>query len=234
MTGTEAEKRSAAERAVEHVESGMRLGLGTGSTARHVLDVLAEQLRQGLLRDVVGVATSRATADYARAAGIPLTTLDDEPHLDLTIDGADEIDPQVDLIKGLGGALLWEKIVAAASDCLVIVADASKQVRRLGEKAPLPIEVVTFGWRTHLPFLRDLSAEPSLRQGRDGAPYVTDSGHLILDCRFEGGIADARALETALSERPGVVENGLFLGMATLAVIAGPEGVSTLTRDGAR
>ncbi|MGH7553544.1 MAG: ribose-5-phosphate isomerase RpiA [Longimicrobiales bacterium] len=231
MTEADTQKRRAAERAVDYVESGMRLGLGTGSTARHVLDVLSERLRDGSLRDVVGVATSRVTEEYAAAVGIPLGSLDEEPHLDLTIDGADEVDPRLDLIKGLGGALLWEKIVACASDRVVIVADASKRVRRLGEKAPLPVEVVPFGWRTHLSFLRDLGCEPSVRQIPSGAPFMTDGGHLILDCRFDGGIPDPRALEASLNERPGIVDSGLFLGIATMAVIAGPDDAVTLMRE---
>jgi ribose 5-phosphate isomerase A len=233
LTEAETQKRRAAERAVEYVESGMRLGLGTGSTARHVLDVISERLREGSLRDIVGVATSRVTAEYAAAVNIPLRSLDEEPHLDLTIDGADEVDPRLDLIKGLGGALLWEKIVACASDRVVIVADASKRVRQLGEKAPLPVEVIPFGWRTHLPFLRDLGCAPSVRQIPSGAPFMTDGGHVILDCKFDGGIPDPRALEASLNGRPGIVDSGLFLGIATMAVIAGPAGAVTLTREDA-
>jgi ribose 5-phosphate isomerase A len=231
LTEAETQKRRAAERAVEHVESGMRLGLGTGSTARHVLDVISERLREGSLRDVVGVATSRVTAEYAVAVGIPLRSLDEEPHLDLTIDGADEVDPRLDLIKGLGGALLWEKIVACASDSVLIVADASKRVRRLGEKAPLPVEVIPFGWQTHLPFLRALGSEPSLRLAPSGAPFLTDGGHLIVDCRFAGGIQDPHAVEASLNDRPGIVDSGLFLGIATMAVIAGHDDAVTLTRE---
>jgi len=223
LNETEARKRRAAERAVDFVESGVRVGLGTGSTARHVVDVLAERLRSGELRDIVGVPTSRATEEHARASSIPLATLDAQPRLDLTIDGADEFDPRLDLIKGLGGALLWEKIVARASDRLIIVADESKRVDRLGSRAPLPVEVVPFGWRTHLPFLRSLGAEPELRTQSDGAVFVSDGNHFIIDCRFADGIANARALENRLDARTGIVDSGLFLGMATHVIVAGDD-----------
>lgn len=221
----------AAQRAVDHVESGMNLGLGTGSTARHMLDLLAERLREGSLRDIAGVPTSRETEKYARRVGIPLVTLNEQPRLDLTIDGADEIDPHLDLIKGHGGALLWEKIVATASTRMLVIADVRKRVHRLGEAVALPVEVVPFGWRTHLPFIEALGATPVLRKGEDGDAFVTDAGHRIIDCRFDGGIADPYAVHTALTERPGIVETGLFLGIATTAVVAGPDGVETVTRS---
>ena len=209
----------------------MRLGLGTGSTARHVVDIVGAQLRDGTLRDIVAVPTSRATEAQARALGIPLATLDDVHELDLAIDGADEIDPQLDLIKGLGGALLWEKIVEFAAARLIIVADDSKLVRTLGEKSPLPVEVIPFGSGALLPFFGTLGAEPTVREGDDGAPFVTDSGHHIVDLRFEGGMSDATDVETALRARPGVVETGLFLGMADMAVIASEAGVQVRTRE---
>lgn len=230
MTDRDAQKRVAAERAVEHVRSGMRLGLGTGSTARHVVDIVGTQLRDGTLHDIVAVPTSRATEAQARSLGIPLATLDEVTELDLAIDGADEIDPQLDLIKGLGGALLWEKIVEFAAARLIIVADDSKLVQRLGEKSPLPVEVVPFGAGALLPFFGTLGAEPTLRRGDDGAPFVTDSGHHIVDLRFAGGMADATQVEVALRARPGVVETGLFLGMADVAVIAGSDGIEVRTR----
>ncbi|MGH7576916.1 MAG: ribose 5-phosphate isomerase A [Longimicrobiales bacterium] len=234
MSGeVEERKRQAAERAVDHVESGMRLGLGTGSTARHMLDSLAERLRDGSLRDIIGVPTSRETETYARRLGIPLATLNEQPRLDLTLDGADEIDPRLDLIKGHGGALLWEKIVATASQRMLVIADARKRVSRLGETVALPIEVVPFGWRTHLRFLEGIGATPTLRSGDDGEAFVTDAGHFIIDCAFEGGIADPYAIHTALSERAGIVETGLFLGIAKAAVIAGPAGVEVVTRSSA-
>lgn len=230
MSDAERYKRAAAQRAVGFVEDGMRLGLGTGSTARHVLEVLAERRRNGELAHVVGVPTSRATEALARKLGIPLATLDDEPHLDLAIDGADEVDPRLDLIKGLGGALLWEKIVATAADRLIIVADESKLVGRLGERAPLPVEVVAFGWRTHVPFLEGLGGRVEPRRREDGTLFVTDAGHHILDCRFPGGIDDPAGLEARLRGRAGIVESGLFLGMAASVVVAGAAGVRVLER----
>lgn len=231
MSERERQKRAAAERAVEFVESGMVLGLGTGSTARHVLEVLADRLRSGALRDVVGVPTSRATERHARELGIPVTTLDREPRLDLAIDGADEVDPHLRLIKGLGGALLWEKIVATASERLVIVVDEGKLVDELGRTAPLPVEVVPFGWSTHLAFLDLLGAQATLRRGADGNPFVTDGGHYLLDCRFEGGLVEPDRVERELRQRVGVVETGLFLDLADTVVVGGAEGVRTLNRS---
>ena len=223
-------KRKAAERAVELVEPGMKLGLGTGSTARHVLEGLARRRESGELDGIVGVPTSSDTRDYARQLGIPLATLDEEPHLDLTLDGADEVDPRLDLIKGLGGALLWEKIVAAATDRLVIVVDESKQVERLGTRSPLPVEVIPFGWRTLLDPLRAMGVELSLRETADGEPFVTDGGHYILDCEFPGGIGDPEGVEARLRSMPAVVESGLFLGMAETVVIAGAAGTRVVRR----
>jgi ribose 5-phosphate isomerase A len=225
----EAAKRRAAERAVDLVKSGMRLGLGTGSTARHVVDVITERLVAGSLQDIVAVPTSRATEEQARTSGIPLTTLDITPVLDLTIDGADEIDPALDLIKGLGGALLWEKMVAYASARVCIVADDTKRVDRLGTRAPLPVEVVQFGWKTHLAFLRSLGAEPVLRE-REGAPFVTDGGHFIIDATFPDGIESPGHIEAALKRRTGIVESGLFLGIATHVVIGGRSEASLMER----
>ncbi len=230
MSDREALKRQAAERALEWIEDGMVLGLGTGSTVRHLLELLGERLRDGTLKRVTGVPTSRDTAERATALGIPLATLEQEPRLDLALDGADEVDPALDLIKGLGGALLWEKIVAAAADRLVILADDSKLVRRLGEKAPLPVEVVPFGWTTHLSFLDRLGAHAVLRVDAAGQPFVTDGGHHILDCHFEGGIPDPATLDEALHRRPGIVETGLFLGMAEAVVVAGEAGVRVVQR----
>jgi len=218
-------KRQSAERAVELVEDGMVLGLGTGSTARFALEALAQRRRRGELGDIVGVPTSVATEQAAELLGIPLSTLEHHPHIDLTLDGADEVDPSLNLIKGLGGALLWEKIVASASERLVILVDESKLVERLGQHAPLPIEVVPFGWTTHQNAVRELGGEPALRT-RNGQPYRTDGAHYILDCRFGDGIADPRKVETTLRARVGVVETGLFLDMATTIVVG--------TRDGPR
>lgn len=223
-------KRAAAERAVELIEDGMTLGLGTGSTARHVLQVIAERRARGELSRVIGVPTSRATQDLATELGIPLTTLDEHPQLDLAIDGADEVDPDLNLIKGLGGALLWEKIVANAAERLVIVVDEQKLVERLCDRAPVPIEVVTFAWSTHLKFLEDLGGQPKRRESGSGEPFVTDGGHYIIDCGFEDGLADAWLLEMELQQRPGVVESGLFLDMAEAVVVAAAGGINVLAR----
>jgi ribose 5-phosphate isomerase A len=233
VTDRDAHKRAAAERAVTLIESGMRVGLGTGSTARHVVDILAARLHAGTLRDIVGVPTSRATELQARSLDIPLATLDDVTSLDLTIDGTDEVDPNLDLIKGLGGALLWEKVVARASAHLVIVADDSKDVTRLGTRAPLPVEVVPFGWRTHLRPFEELGARPVLRttSADDAAPFVTDGGHYIVDLHFEAGIADAAAIEGSVRARAGVVETGLFIGMADTVVIATARGLDVRERQ---
>ena len=229
-------KRQAAERAVELVEDGMKLGLGTGSTARLVLEAIAARRQQGELGDIVGVPTSTATRDHARELEIPLATLDEETHLDLTLDGADEVDPHLDLIKGLGGALLWEKIVASATDRLVIVVDESKLVERLGQRSPLPVEVVPFGWTTLVDPVRAMGGELELREGDagDGAPFLTDGGHYIVDCTFPGGMQDASRIEEKLKAWPAVVETGLFLEMADTVVVAGHEGVRLLRREGAR
>ena len=224
-------KRAAAERAVEFVEDGMVVGLGTGSTAKHVVDVIAERRARGELGAIVGIPTSSATRDHARARGVPLTDFAELASCDLTIDGADEIGPGLDLIKGLGGALLWEKIVACASDRMVVVADESKLVGCLGEKAPLPVEVIPFGWSLQERYLEELGAEARLRRDAAGEPFVTDGGHYVIDARFPGGIEDPRTLEAALRERVGIVESGLFLHIATAAVVAGPDGVRVLGVD---
>ena len=228
MSDAERLKRRAAERAVGFVASGMRLGLGTGSTARHVVDVLGEKLAAAELTNLVGVPTSRATQAYAAERGIPLSTLDDTPRLDVCIDGADEFDPALDLIKGLGGALLWEKIVASAAERLVIVVDQGKRVARLGTKAPLPVEVVPFGWKSHLDFFRGLGAEPKLRSSDDDAAFVTDGGHYIVDLTFPDGIPAAPELERMLQQRTGIVASGLFVGMTSAVVVAAPEGTEVL------
>lgn len=225
-------KRDAGYRAVaSEVRSGMRLGLGTGSTVAYALDALGEALREGRLWDIAGVPTSDRTAERARRLGIPLLELHEVERLDVTIDGADEIDPALDLIKGLGGALLREKMVAQATERFVIIADDSKRVAHLGETAPLPVEVIPFGWQAHLRFLEGLGARSVLRQKGD-APYVTDNGNYILDCHFEQGegIEDPSVLEWQLLGRAGIVEHGLFLDMAAVAYIATSNGVDTVER----
>jgi ribose 5-phosphate isomerase A len=208
------EKQRAAERALALVEDGMRLGLGTGSTAARFVRLLGERVRGGL--QVRGVATSEATARLARELGIPIDELD-ERELDLAVDGADEIDPQLRLIKGAGGALLREKMVAAAARRLVVIADSRKRVAVLGA-APLPVEVVRFGWAATGRHVAALGGVPELRRGVDGAPLVTDEGHYLFDCRF-GAIAQPAELAAALAAIPGVVEHGLFIGLARTALI---------------
>lgn len=214
-------KRSAALKAVEFVRSGMALGLGTGSTARLVVDEIGRRLKDGTLKNLVAVPTSLATRDQAKGLGIPLTTLEDHPQLDLAIDGADEVDKGGNMIKGAGGALLWEKIVARAAQRLVIVVDKTKLVERLGLRYPLPVEVVRFGWGTHLAPIRALGGEPTQRLDTSGKPYCTDEGHYLLDCKFAGGIKDPAALERSLLARTGVVDTGLFLGFKPDVIVGG-------------
>jgi len=228
--GTEALKRSAAEKAFEQVESGMVLGLGTGSTVAYFLALLGENMRSRALSDVVGVPTSVQTERQAASLGIPLIGLGERDRIDLTIDGADEISPELDLIKGGGGALLREKMVAQASVRVVIIADESKRVSRLGTTFALPIETVRWGWEAHARFLRSLGAAVTLRAAADGKPVTSDNGHVFLDCRFRDGIEDPAALEETLAHRAGVVGTGLFLGLAHEAVVGTPTGVETLRR----
>ena len=214
---------------MDFVQPDMRLGLGTGSTAALFVDALGAAVARGL--KIVGVPTSEATRRQAEALGIHLTTLDDCPELDLTIDGADELDDELRLIKGGGGALLREKIVAASSARMLVIADASKRVKRLGA-FPLPVEVVPFGLGSTLARVRracarmGLAGDITLRQ-RGGETFVTDGGHYILDCAF-GGIEDPEGLAATLAQTPGVVDHGLFIGLAKLAIVAGPEGAALL------
>ncbi len=219
-------KQLAAARAVEAVQSGMVLGLGTGSTTRYAIGMIGERLRDGRLRDIAGVPTSSGTAQLARQAEVPLTTLQEHPVLDLTIDGADEVGCDLVLIKGQGGALLHEKIVAKASREEIVIVDESKVVQVLGTKSPLAVEVIPFGWGTYLDALRGLGCEPVLRM-QGSAPYVTDEGNYIVDCRFPR-IDDPVTLERELNLIPGVVDNGLFIGLATLVVVASQSGIREL------
>jgi ribose 5-phosphate isomerase A len=225
-------KRQAAARALEHVQDGMKLGLGTGSTAKHFVDLLGEKVRAGM--KVVGVPTSEATRAQAEACGIPLTTLDDIDRLDLTVDGADEMDPALNLIKGGGGALLREKIVAAASDRMIVIADDTKWVDVLG-RFPLPVEVIPFGLGATQRAMAGAFAESGVsgqmgvRNGKDGHVFVTDGGHWIIDAHLER-INDAPRLAGKLSLIPGVVEHGLFIGLASIAVLAGAQGIRVIER----
>lgn len=220
------QKRAAAARALEYVEDGMKLGLGTGSTAAHFVDLLGKRVADGL--NVICVPTSEATHAQATSLNIPLTTLDETPHLDLTVDGADELDAALNLTKGGGGALLREKIVATASDRMIVIADDSKVVDTLGA-FDLPVEVVPFGAGASIIMIREVAAglgctgEITRRKTEDGKPFFTDGGHYIYDCAF-GNIPDPVALSAELNKIAGVVENGLFCGIATIAVIAGPAG----------
>jgi ribose 5-phosphate isomerase A len=232
VPSAEALKRAAAAEAVARVRSGMRVGLGTGSTVTHFVDLLGERLRSGELTDVVGVATSVQTTDHAHRVGIPLAALPELAPLDLTVDGADEVTASLDLIKGLGGALLREKMVAVQSRQLVIIADAGKRVDRLGTRSPLPVEVVSFAWQVHLSFFESLGARPALRARTDGTPIVTDNGNYVIDCFFPSGISDPAELETRIVREVGVVETGLFLGIATEAIIARESGIETLVAPG--
>jgi len=221
-------KRAAAEQALGFVESGMRLGLGTGTTAEIFLELLAERIRAG--SHIVGAATSRRTEEKARALGILLDDVDNLAPLDLAVDGADEADRELNLIKGGGGALLREKIVAASARRMIVIADSSKLVERLG-RFPLPLEVNTFGHQTTASRVRNTAAAlgyqnlaATLREG-----FVTDSGNVIYDCAF-GAIRDPRLLAMALAVIPGVVDHGLFLNLASTLVIAGPGGVEVLEK----
>jgi len=226
----EALKEKAAIEALTRVESGMRLGLGTGSTVAWFLKHLGAALQEGRLKNVAGVPTSERTAQSCRELGIPLLALEDAPDLDLGVDGADEVDPNLELIKGLGGALLREKMVAVACRRFVVIADDTKRVTHTFEKSPLPVECVPFAWRSHVPFLKDIGAAPTLRTTADDEPYYTDNGNVILDCRFDAPSSDAHAVAAALNARPGVVEHGLFLGMANEAILAADGDIEVIAR----
>jgi len=225
-------KRQAAERAVEFLESGMMVGLGAGSTAVFAVRQIGALLGQGRLRDVVGVPCSRLVAEEAKRVGIPLADLaESRPIIDVTIDGADEVDPDMNLIKGGGGALLHEKIVAQASRREIIVVDEAKLSAALGTHFALPVEVVEFGWPSQARFIESLGARVTVRRDGEGGLYRTDQGNLILDCAF-GPIRDPAALASRLGARAGLVEHGLFLGLASDLVVAGPGGVTHRRRGG--
>jgi ribose 5-phosphate isomerase A len=224
----DAQKRAAAETAAAMVGDGMVVGLGTGSTAYFAIEALIRRTREGLR--ILAIPTSERSAAQARAGGIPLASFAEYRRIDITIDGADEIEvSSLNLIKGMGGALLREKIVAASSDRLVIVADRCKLVERLGTTVPVPVEVVPFGWETTADRLRLLGTEPQPRRTTDGGLFCTDGGNRILDCRF-GPIADPIALDRAIGQTIGVVETGLFIAIAQLALVADNHGVRELGR----
>jgi ribose 5-phosphate isomerase A len=221
------EKEAAARASLQFVKDGQVVGLGTGSTAAYFIKLLGEKVRNGLR--IKGIPTSVRSRDLALSLGIPLTTLDECQEIDVTVDGADEVDPQLRLIKGGGGAALREKIVASATRTMVVVADASKQVHKLG-KFPLPVEVIKFAQALIEKRISALGAQVQLRTNADGTPYITDENNHILDCRF-GVIQDADRLAGQLSQMPGVVEHGLFIGMASVALFARGSDIIELKRQ---
>ncbi len=229
MTDVERWKARAAHAALEHVRSGMTVGLGTGSTAVHMVRELGRRLATHELESVRGVATSVATERLAREAEVPLVDLPADG-VDVAIDGMDEVTAGLDAIKGLGGALTREKVVAASARRFVLIGDRSKRVAFLGDRAPVPVEVLAFGWRRTAELLRELGADPVLRTER-GEPMVTDNGQVVVDCRMRGGF-DAVAFAASVDRLPGVVAHGLFLGMAERAFLAGPDGVEELVAPG--
>jgi ribose 5-phosphate isomerase A len=222
-------KEQAAIEAVALVKSGTILGLGGGSTAGIAIRQIGARLADGTLDHILGVPCGVKVEDIAKQAGVPLTTLDDHPVIDLTIDGADEVDPQFNLIKGGGGSLLREKMVAQASRREIIIVDETKLSPVLGTHWPVPVEVVHFGWHSQVGYLEKLGAAVTLRKQADGAPFITDQGNLILDCNF-GPIADPIGLAIRLQERAGIVEHGLFLGLANEVIVAGKKGARHLER----
>lgn len=226
-------KQNAATEAARLVQSGMKVGLGSGSTAAFATRRIAELLSSGRLRDILAFATSRATWEEAVRLGIPMMSEDLPVDLDVTIDGADEVDPDMNLIKGGGGALLREKIVAQVTRRQVIVVDETKPSPRLGTRRPVPVEVLTFGWRSQARFLESLGATVAIRQDGQGGQFVTDSGNMILDCGF-GPIADAAHLAAVLGARAGIVEHGLFIGLADDLFVATAGGVRHRTAPSAR
>jgi len=229
MSDVEHFKKLAGEKAVERVKDGMVLGLGTGSSAKYATIKIGQLWQAGALTGIVGIPTSSDTEELAREFDIPLTTLDEHPVIDLTIDGADEIDPHLNLIKGLGGALVREKITEIATKYLIIVADDSKLVDKLGTRSPLSVEVTQFACRHHARWLASLGCEPVLRSSENN-PYITDNHNFILDCTFPHGINDPAELDTILNNQPGIVGHGLFLNMANEAIVAGGDGIEVIRK----
>lgn len=232
-------KSQAARQALAYIKSGMVLGLGSGSTSHIFVNLLGQAYQSGSLRDIWGVPTSQSTAKLAEKWGIPLVSLADKPFLDLAIDGADEVDPQLNLIKGLGKALLREKMVEVHARQFLVIVDESKLVKRLGTRGPLPIEMIQFEWRSSVSWLNSLGCRAELWRLENGEPAMTDNGNYLALCWFEHGsskdkltgIADVYALARQLADRPGIVEHGLFLDMATRVIVAGHRGISTLERN---
>ncbi len=218
-------KQRAAAHALTYVRDHMRIGLGTGSTAAYFITLLGQALREGTLHDVIGVPTSERTAALAQAAGIPLTTLDEIPHLNLAVDGADEVDPQLNLIKGRGHALVREKIVAVHADRFIVIVDTRKTVDKLGNQGPLPVEILPFGAKAHVRWLESLGCRAEWVLNPDGSPRRSDNGNFLVWCHFAGGIEHPEALERTLNDRPGIVGHGLFLHMAHVVIIGTSKGV---------
>ena len=223
-------KQQAASRALDFVRDGMVIGLGTGSTTSYFIKMLGERIQSGSLRDIRGVPTSEHSAKRAQALGIPLTSLADYSEIDLAVDGADEVDPNLNLIKGMGRALLREKIVEIHARLFLVIVDDSKLVSRLGMRSPLPVEILPFESAAHLRWLSTLGCQTELWRENDGSPVVTDNGNYLATCRFENGIPDPYLLAHQLSMRPGIVEHGLFLDMAGKAIVAGSDGTRILER----
>jgi len=229
-------KEQAARQALNYLSSGMLIGLGSGSTSNIFTDLLGEQIKSGALKDILAVPTSESTAARARALGIPLTTLSQlvKAHrpavLDLAVDGADEVDPRLNLIKGLGRALLREKIVEAHARCFIVIVDQSKIVTRLGEKVPLPVEILPFEAEAHISWLNSLGCRAEIWLEPDGSRVVTDNGNYLVRCWFEDGITDAYDLAGRLAERPGIIEHGLFLDMASRVIVSGAVGIEVLEK----
>lgn len=228
VNNSQQQKENAASFAAKYVQSGMIVGLGSGATATLFLERLAERLNNGDISAIIGVPTSTVIEARARELNIPLSTLEEYPAVDLTVDGADEVDPQLNLIKGGGGALLREKIIAQASKREIIIVDEGKLSAQLGTKWHVPIEVVTFGWRTQFEWLTQLGASVVMRERQEGLPFITDQGNYILDAKF-GQIADPVALAKKLTHRVGIVEHGLFVNIASEVIVGMNEGVRILT-----
>jgi ribose 5-phosphate isomerase A len=230
MDNRDEQKRSAAFRAVAYLTSGMVVGLGTGSTARFALERIAERIREGELKGLLGIPSSGQTEELALSLSIPLTTLDEHPQIDLTIDGADEVDMDLNLIKGGGGALLREKVLAQASSRMIVIVDESKLSKRLGTRWSLPVEVLPFARQVEENYMKSLGAIIKLRSGPGGGPFKTDEGNFILDANF-GPIEDPEAISRMLNERAGIVEHGLFIGLADEVIVAGKGGIEQFRRD---
>lgn len=223
-------KRQASEYAAQFIESGMVIGLGFGSTAIHALRKIGSMIEEGTIEGIRAVATSDSVERSAREHGIPVVNLDEVKHIDVTIDGADEIDPELNLIKGGGGALLREKIVAQATEREIIVVDYTKLSDELGTRFDLPVEVLPFAWATQMGYIADMGVSSRRRMMADGKPFVTDSGNFILDCEF-GPIPAPFELARKLEGRAGVMEHGLFLNLTSEAVVAGPDGIRHLKKE---